>query len=150
MNTHFKNIIEFQAFFHNEKVCRDYLVQQRWDGVVTCPFCQSTNIYYFEDGKRYKCADTTCRKKFTVTVGTIYENSKIPLQKWFWAMFIIGNHKKGISSCQLARDLGINKKSAWFFLHRIREMHTDKTAEKLKTVVQIDESFIGGKNKNRH
>lgn len=153
MNTYFKNIIEFQAFFKDEKTCRDYLVQQRWDGVVTCPFCKGQKIYHFPDGKRYKCAERTCRKIFTVTVGTIYENSKVPLQKWFWAMYIIGSHKKGISSCQLAKDLGITQKSAWFIIHRVREMYREKKAEQekqLDLVVSLDESFVGGKNKNRH
>ena len=113
MNTNFKNLIEFQKYFKDEETCRRHLAQARWDGVVVCPFCQSENIYVYKDGKRFRCSDKTCNKIFTVTVGTIYENSKIPLQKWFLAMFLIGNHKKGISSCQLARDLGITQKSKY-------------------------------------
>jgi transposase-like protein len=81
----------------------------------------------------------------------MYENTKVPLQKWFLAMYIIGNHKKGISSCQLGRDIGVTQKSAWFILHRIREMHIKKSANKqLRNVVSADETFIGGLNKNRH
>jgi transposase-like protein len=150
VTTNFKNLVEFQQYFKDEETCRKHLAKARWDGVPVCPFCQSERIICFSDGKRFKCREKTCNKKFTVTVGTIYENSKIPLQKWFLAMYLIGNHKKGISSCQLARDLGVTQKTAWFINHRIREMHTNKSIEKLETVVQIDESFIGGKNKNRH
>lgn len=148
--THFKNIIEFTNFFNSDEVCRKFLEEGRWPNGVVCPFCQSTNIYRFADNKRYKCADRTCRKIFSVTVGSVYENSKVPLQKWFLAMYLIGNHKKGISSHQLARDLGITQKSAWFVLHRIREMYIDKSEEKLSNMVQIDETYVGGKMKNKH
>lgn len=148
--THFRNIIEFTNYFNSEEVCRQYLENKRWGGVITCPFCQSQNIYRFSDGKRFKCADKTCNKKFTVTVGTIYENSKIPLQKWFLAMYLIGNHKKGISSCQLARDLGVTQKSGWFILHRIRDMYIDKSAQKFENIVEVDETYVGGKMKNKH
>ena len=151
MNTNFKNIIEFQRYFNTEEVCRKYLEINRWPEGIICPFCCSTKVYRFSDGKRFKCADRFCNKKFTVTVGTMYENSKIPLQKWFLAMYVIGNHKKGISSCQLARDLGVTQKTGWFLLHRIREMHIKKSANrKLRDVVSADETFIGGLNKNRH
>ena len=146
----FKNIIEFQQYFHSEEVCREYLERKRWNGISTCPFCGSHPVYRFADGKRFKCAQKDCNKKFTVTVGTIYENSKVPLQKWFLAMFLISNHKKGISSCQLARNLGVTQKSAWFILHRIRDMHREKTAAKFDNVVQVDETYVGGKSKNRH
>jgi transposase-like protein len=147
----FKNIIEFQQYFKDEETCRKYLEVNRWPNGLVCPFCQSTRVYRFSDGKRFKCADKTCNKKFTVTVGAMYENTKIPLQKWFLAMYIISNHKKGISSCQLARDLGVTQRTAWFLNHRIREMHIKKSAnKKLRDVVSADETFIGGLNKNRH
>lgn len=145
MNTEFKNLIEFQKYFKDEQTCRNYLELNRWPNGVVCPFCQSSNVYRFSDGKRFKCADKTCNKKFTVIVGSIYENSKIPLQKWFLAMYMIENHKKGISSCQLSRDIGVTQKSAWFMLHRIREMMRNKDYSKLDNIVEIDEVYIGGK-----
>jgi len=141
----FKNLVEFQKYFHSEEVCREFLEKNRWPNGLVCPFCQSQKVYRFSDGRRFKCAERTCNKKFTVTVGAIYENSKVPLQKWFLGMYIIENHKKGISSCQLAKDIGVTQKSAWFMLHRIREMMREKQNIKLDNIVEIDEVYIGGK-----
>lgn len=144
----FKTLIQLFDFFKDEETCRQYLAQQRWGSNVECPFCACTKVYTTSRG--YKCADKFCAKKFSVTVGTVYENSKIPLRTWFGAMYLVTAHKKGISSCQLARDLGITQKTAWFVLHRIREMLTVKAPEKLNNMVEIDETYVGGKYKNMH
>ncbi|GAC1417351.1 MAG: IS1595 family transposase [Flavisolibacter sp.] len=144
----FKNLTQLFDYFKDEATCRGYLEQQRWNGAPECPFCSCTKVYRTKRG--FKCADKFCAKAFTVTVGTIYENTKIGLRTWFAAIYLCTSSKKGISSLQLHRQLGITQKTAWFVLHRIREMLKDKAPHMLKNVVEIDESFVGGKNKNRH
>lgn len=144
----FKNLTQLLDFFKDEQTCKDYLEQKRWGGHVTCPFCDCQKVYKTNRG--FKCADKFCGKKFSVTVGTVYENSKISLRTWFAAVYLGTAHKKGISSCQLARDLGITQKTAWFVLHRIREMLREKAPVMLRNVVEIDETFIGGKYKWKH
>ena len=144
----FKTLPQLLDYFKDEQTCIDYLAQHRWDGKPICPFCGHEHIYITNRG--YKCASKTCHKKFSVTVKTIFENSKLPLRTWYAAIFLITCHKKGISSLQLGRDLGIDKKNAWFVLHRVRETFCDTEQKILTDVVSVDETFIGGKNKNRH
>ena len=144
----FKNILDFQKEFSSEEKCREYLEQQRWNGNVECPFCGCTKVYRTNRG--FKCADKFCAKKFSVTTGTIYENNKVGLRTFFAALYLISSSKKGISSLQLSRQLGITQKSAWFVLHRIREMLKEKTPVALSNTVEVDETYIGGKYKNKH
>lgn len=146
----FKNIFDFQKHFDNEEKCREYLELQRWNGTPACPFCGSINVCRFANGKIFKCREKQCRSKFSVTVGTIYENTKIPLVKWFLATYILSVHSKGISSLQLATWLGVTQKTAWHLNHRIREMLTDKAPELLEGIVELDESYIGGSESNKH
>lgn len=122
-----------------------------WAGNPVCPHCKSGKPYKTKVG--YKCSNSDCYKKFTVKVGTVLENSKIPLRKWFMAIYMVTSHKKGISSVQLSTDLGVTQKTSWFMLHRIREMMKDKNQNKLGDItgiVEIDEAVIGGVEKNRH
>lgn len=145
----FRSLNELLNHFYDERVCRDYLVQQRWNGKPVCVHCgHDEKVWTIDGGKRFKCP--ACNKKFSVTVGTVFEHIRIPLNKAFAAVYLATAHKKGISSCQLARDLGITQKSAWFALHRIREMLKEKSPAMLEGPVQADETFVGGKNKNRH
>lgn len=147
----FKNIFEFQKEFSDEEKCRAYLEQQRWGDTPACPCCGSTNVKRFETNKRiFKCREKECRKKFSVTVGTIYENTKIPLRTWFLATYILAVHSKGISSLQLASWLGVTQKTAWFLNHRIREMLTITAPELLDGIVEVDETYVGGSESNKH
>lgn len=145
----FKSLMEVSDYFSDEKVCMQYLIQWIWKGEIRCSKCQSKDVYTYSDGKHYKCKSKECRFEFSARCGTIFESTKIPLRKWYMAMYLISCHKKGISSYQLARDLGITQKSSWFMLHRIRES-LKQDGVKLEGVVQSDEAFVGGKNKNRH
>ncbi|MBK7039832.1 MAG: IS1595 family transposase [Bacteroidetes bacterium] len=148
---HFKNILEFQKRFNTEDKCRKYLELQRWNGTPACPKCGSINVCRFSNGKVFKCREKQCNNfKFSVLVGSVYENTKIPLTKWFLATYILTVHSKGISSLQLASWLGITQKSAWHLNHRIREMLKDSAPEKLENIVEVDETFIGGKLGNIH
>ena len=146
----FKSILEFQKEFSTEEKCREYLEQQRWNGTPACPFCGSLNVHRFPNGKIFKCREKQCTSKFSVTVGTIYENTKLPLTKWFLATYILSVHSKGISSLQLAGWLGVTQKTAWHLNHRIREMLKDKAPELLEGIVEVDETYVGGSLKNIH
>lgn len=140
----FKNLHELITTMPTDLDCHKYLAKQRWqDGKAVCPYCENNKCYELAGGKRYKCSD--CRKIFTVTVGTVFQCSNIPLNKWLMAVYIGTAHKKGISSHQLARDLGITQKSAWFMLHRIRTIMQDETPAQFSGVVQADETYLSRK-----
>lgn len=136
--------------FDTEAKCIEFLVQQRWNGVPECPYCLKTGHYVIEKGKRFKCKNPECHKKYSVTKGSIMEASNIPLTTWLPAFYLVTAHKKGISSVQLSKDLGITQKSAWFLLHRIRESLKEKAPLLLENEVQVDEVYIGGLEGNKH
>ncbi len=146
----FNNLRELITSMPDEKACRDYLIKERWNGVITCPHCGHEKVYVIEGGKKFKCASKTCYKKFSVTVGTVFECSNIPLTKWLMALYLCTAHKKGISSYQLAKDIGVAQKTAWFMIHRLREIMRVKEATMLSGTVEVDEVYIGGRMKNKH
>ena len=144
----FDSFYELVSYFDTERKCQDHLADLRWNGEPTCPYCQSGRVNLLKGNtRRYKCYG--CRKQFGVRVGTIFHDSKIPLRKWFFAIFMFSAHKKGVSSHQLSRDLKVTQKSAWFMLHRIREVYKNDAPNFDKTV-EVDETYIGGKEKNKH
>ncbi len=157
MDKEFKNFAQLTKHFNNELTCAVFLEEQRWSGKPLCPHCGSehhsrtqTRFKHVElkDYKDFRCK--ACDKKYTVLTGTVYESSKINLTIWFQALYLISAHKKGISSLQLASDLGVTQKTAWFMLHRIREMLREKAPVVLEGVVSADEIYIGGKTDNKH
>lgn len=146
----FKSLPQLLDFFKEETTGIEYYENIRWGGNPVCPHCASEKPYKTNRG--WKCSNKECHKKFTVRVGAIFENSKIPFRIWFAAICLGTNHKKGISSVQLAIDLGVTQKTAWFVLHRIRVMLKDKAPQMLgeNNMVEADETYIGGKEKNKH
>lgn len=147
MTKSFNTIIDFLEYFKDEKTCLSYLKEIRFKNSEFCPHCGHNKVYTFKDGKTYKCAK--CRKPFSIKVGTIFGDSKIPLKKWFLAIFLLWNNHKGISSIQLAEQVGVTQKTAWFMAQRIREAYTK--GENMKgSIFEVDETYIGGKEKNKH
>ena len=146
--THFKSVIELLDYFKDEQTCIDYLEQKTWDGKPICPYCGSGSFYVVKGG--YRCKEKGCCKRYNVRTKSIFECSNVPLRTWFAAIYLCTAHKKGISSIQLGTDLNISQKSAWFLAHRIRNTFFDTEQRVLTDVVSVDETFIGGKNKNRH
>lgn len=152
MFAEFKTLPQLFDFFKNEETCLAYWENIHWGKTgITCPHCNASNPYKTNRG--YKCRNVECQKKFTALVGTIFENTKLPLRTWFGAIYLCINHKKGISSLQLSRDLGIHPKSAWFLLHRIRETLKEIAPQALGgegVIVEADTTLVGGKAKNMH
>jgi len=117
--------------------------------VVVCPFCGSVHIYTCSNGdNQFKCGD--CKKRFSCLVGTIFENTKLPLQKWFMAMYLISSHKKGISSHQLGRDIHVTQKTAWYMLHKVRTLFAQYDTPALQGEIEMDEMYLGGRETNKH
>ncbi|MEO6852276.1 MAG: IS1595 family transposase [Mucilaginibacter sp.] len=149
-NTEFKTIIDVVTRFPDEKSCHQYLASRRWnDGIMLCPHegCGGDRAYIYKDGIRYKCCK--CKRVYTAKTGTFMEASNLKSIKWFIAIYMV-LHKKGISSCQLAKDIGITQKSAWFVLQRIRTALGNDSEEMLEGTVEIDEAFVGGKSRFKH
>lgn len=139
------NLANFYKQFPDEKACLAYLEKMRWPQGVACPHCGSVKTYKFKDGLLFKCGEKECRKQFTAKVGTIFTDTHIALQKWFLAIYLLTSRKKGTSSVQLAKDLEITQKSAWFMLQRIRYAMKYSLDKPLDGTIEADETYIGGK-----
>src|SRR5882724_11668504 len=136
-------------YFGDADKCHEFMVAMRWPDKVRCPHCGSDNIGKLVMPRRiWNCS--ACRKQFTVKVGTIFEDSPLGLDKWLPATWMIVNARNGVSSCELARSLGVTQKTGWFMLHRIRLAMQDGSIEKFSGRVEADETFIGGRARNMH
>lgn len=147
INKDFKSVLELFQCFPDEQSCIDHLEKLRWNGNVVSPF-DPTSVVYKCKGNKYRCKNTG--KYFNVKTNTLFDSTKVKLRKWFAAIWLVTAHKKGISSAQLARDIDVTQKTAWFMLQRIRNCFGIENTHELNNTVEIDETYIGGKNKNRH
>ena len=142
-------ISTFKLFqmFPDEETARVYLESRLWPKGVTCPTCSGQDRITPRKAGFHRC--NKCQLDFTIRTGTIFERSHIPLHKWLYAMYLLVTARKGISSMQIAKEIGVQQKSAWFMLHRLREACGGEL-EKLQGVVEVDEAFFGGKEANKH
>jgi transposase-like protein len=152
MNQEPKSLQEAILYFSNPDNCTDYLAIRRWpDGKVVCPTCGCETVKFSEKRRTWTCAKHHAKREFSIKVGTVMEDSAIGLDKWLTAMWLLTTCKNGISSYEIARDVKVTQKSAWFMLHRIRLAMQDETfGSKLGGEVEADETFIGGKSRNMH
>ena len=146
MNTQI-SLVQFFHRFPDEDACKRYIEQERWYNEPACPRCGDMQVYRIKGGMPFKCGG--CRKPFSHRTGTVMEESRLPLQKWLLAMYIMTVARKGISSIQFAKELGVTQKTAWFMEHRIREACSGGFFP-MNGEVEVDEAYFGGKERNKH
>lgn len=143
-----KTLMDAVRYFSNPLICHEFMTDLRWPDGVVCPYCGSMDIGHIKSRQMFQCK--SCRKQFSIKKGTIFEDSPLGLDKWLCAIWMIANCRNGISSYEIARDLGITQKSAWFLLQRIRLAMQTGTFKKLNGIVEADETFVGGKARFMH
>ncbi len=143
-----RTLREAIVYFSDPDVCVEFVAKMRWENGAICPRCGSGKNNYIKTRRIWQCKN--CKRQFSVKVGTIFEDSPIPLEKWLPAVWMIVNAKNGVSSYEIARGLGVTQKTAWFMLHRIRLAMQDGSVEKLSGEVEVDETYVGGKAENMH
>jgi len=142
----FDSLIQVMGYFTDDSRCRSVIEESRWGGDVICPYC---GHHHCRRGYRGRFVCPECQNKFSCTVGTIFENTKVSLRKWFIAIYLIAYHKKGISSCQLAKDISVTQKTAWYMLQKIRTLFIQKEPQ-MEGEVELDEVYVGGKEYFKH
>lgn len=143
-------LIEAIRYFANPDTCLEYMVESRWPNGVTCPICGSDKVSFLETRRLWKCKTVHAKQQFSAKVGTIFEDSPIPLDKWLTTMWLIANAKNGVSSYEISRSIGVTQKSAWFMLHRIRLAMDSDDGDMFGGEVEVDETFVGGVSRFMH
>lgn len=151
-STYPKTLQQAVVYYSNPETAFREIVKFRWpDGVVRCPTCGSTEVYFTASRRVWQCKHVHLRRQFSVKVGSIMEDSPLGIDKWLVAVWLLSSAKNGISSYELARALGVTQKTGWFMLHRIRlAMQDEQTGGQMSGHVEVDETFIGGKARNMH